>query len=54
MRGRASSNFTYADADGNILYVWNTLIPDIPHSPGGDTAAVDAATSSGIWTRLIP
>ncbi len=54
MRGRASSNFTYADADGNIFYIWNTLIPAIPHEPGGDTTAVEAATSSGIWTRLIP
>jgi len=54
MRGRASSNFTYADADGNIFYVWNTLIPQIPSTPGGDTVAVDATTSADVWTRLVP
>lgn len=54
MRGRASSNFTYADADGNIFYVWNTLIPEIPGTPGGDTVAVDAASSADVWTRLVP
>ncbi len=54
MRGRASSNFTYADADGNIFYVWNSLVPDLPHRSGGDTASVPAATWSDVWTRLIP
>jgi acyl-homoserine-lactone acylase len=54
MRGRASSNFTYADADGNIFYVWNSLIPELPHASGGDTASVPAATSADIFTRLVP
>ncbi|HKJ93834.1 MAG TPA: penicillin acylase family protein, partial [Longimicrobiales bacterium] len=54
MRGRTSSNFTYADADGNIFYVWNASVPELPRPSGGDTAAVDAATSSDVWQRLIP
>lgn len=54
MRGRVSSNFTYADADGNIFYVWNAAVPELPRPSGGDTMAVDAATSADVWSRLIP
>lgn len=54
MHARATSNFTYADADGNIFYVWNTKIPVLPHAPGGDTTAIPAAGSDDIWTHYVP
>ncbi|MEJ2219041.1 MAG: penicillin acylase family protein, partial [Gemmatimonadota bacterium] len=54
MRGRTTSNFTYADADGNIFYVWNASVPALPRPWGGDTTAVDATTSSDVWSHLIP
>lgn len=49
MRARTSSNLTYADADGNIFYVWNATTPDLPHASGGDTLAVDVSGSGQIW-----
>jgi acyl-homoserine-lactone acylase len=46
-----TSNFTYADADGNILYLWNARLPvrrdDIDYR-----LDVPAASSHEIWTRL--
>lgn len=54
IRGRAVSNLTYADADGNIFYVWNGTLPLLPHPPGGDTAAVPARRTSELWTRVLP
>lgn len=54
MRAHESSNFTYADADGNIAYLWNAKLPDRPHAPAGDTAAVLARRSSDVWTDLVP
>lgn len=53
MRARTSSNLTYADADGNVFYVWNATIPALPHPSGGDTTAVPASRTSEIWTRPI-
>lgn len=53
MRARTSSNLTYADADGNIFYVWNATIPALPHAPGGDTTAVPAARSREVWIRPV-
>ncbi|MDH3455605.1 MAG: penicillin acylase family protein [Gemmatimonadota bacterium] len=54
MRSHPSSNFTYADADGNIFYVWNARLPARPHPPDGDTVAVAAAGSADVWTTLVP
>ena len=54
MRARVTSNFTYADRDGNILYVWNASIPSLPHANGGDTTAVPARTTADVWTRYVP
>ncbi|HEX9709162.1 MAG TPA: penicillin acylase family protein, partial [Candidatus Thermoplasmatota archaeon] len=54
MLARETSNFTYADADGNVFYVWNGTVPRLPHAPGGDTLAVPARRTSDVWTRLIP
>ncbi|AHG93823.1 peptidase S45 penicillin amidase (plasmid) [Gemmatirosa kalamazoonensis] len=49
-----TSNFTYADRAGNIYYVWNGSVPDLPHPSGGDSLAVPARRTSDVWTRLIP
>jgi acyl-homoserine-lactone acylase len=54
MLARATSNFTYADRAGNILYVWNSTLPDYPH-PVVDTVVPVAVTRTGeVWTRYIP
>lgn len=55
MRARAhpSSNFTYADADGNIVHLYNARLPLLPHGPTGDTAAFASRTSDA-WSTLVP
>jgi acyl-homoserine-lactone acylase len=53
MRARTSSNLTYADADGNIFYVWNATVPELPLPSGGDTVAVPATRGSDVWTRAV-
>ncbi|MBT8489362.1 MAG: penicillin acylase family protein, partial [Gemmatimonadetes bacterium] len=53
MRAHPSSNFTYADADGNIALYYNARIPDLPHPSTGDTAAV-ALSSDDMWSELAP
>ena len=46
-----TSNFTYADADGNILYFWNGRVP--VRQDGHDYRLdVDARTAKDIWTRF--
>ncbi|HLR38554.1 MAG TPA: penicillin acylase family protein [Chitinophagaceae bacterium] len=54
MQAKTTSNFTYADGDGNIFYVWNASIPDLPEPWGGDTTAVLVTESNQIWKNLIP
>ncbi|HEX7122296.1 MAG TPA: penicillin acylase family protein, partial [Gemmatimonadaceae bacterium] len=54
MRARVTSNFTYADAKGNIYYIWNAALPNLPHPPGGDTLAIPARTMRDVWTRYVP
>lgn len=49
-----ASNYTYADADGNIFYVWNAMTPDLPLPSGGDTAAVEVQYSKQIWNKIVP
>lgn len=44
-------NICYADVDGNIFYVWNGTVPDIPH-PNQSAAAVLADSSDDVWTRF--
>jgi acyl-homoserine-lactone acylase len=51
---RLSSNFTYADRDGNIFYVWNGAVPRLPLPSGGDTIAIPVNSTADIWTRYIP
>lgn len=53
MRAHPSSNFTYADDQGNIAHLYNARLPLLPHGPTGDTAAV-ARRSSDIWSELVP
>lgn len=53
MRARTSSNFTYADADGNIYYVWNAAIPDRPHEAGEDTTAIHVTQSQQMWHDIV-
>lgn len=54
MQARVTSNFTYADRDGNIFYVWNGSMPAIEHESGKDTAAVYVSKREEIWTELMP
>lgn len=54
MQARPTSNFTYADRDGHIFYVWNGSIPAVSHPSGKDTAAVYVSSHSEIWSALIP
>lgn len=46
-----TSNFTYADADGNILYHWNARVPVRPDARdyGLD---VEANSDADLWTRM--
>jgi acyl-homoserine-lactone acylase len=53
IRAQPSSNFIYADREGNIFYLWNAAIPDLPHPPGEDEVAVAASRSEEVWTRLV-
>jgi len=54
MQAITSSNYTYADDHGNIYYVWNAAIPELPHTSGGDTNSVSVSGSSQVWTKVIP
>lgn len=54
MRARMTSNFTYADRDGNIQYLWMAGLPHLPHPPGGDTVAFLVRESRAMWTALVP
>jgi acyl-homoserine-lactone acylase len=46
-----TSNFTYADADGNVLYLWNGRVP--VRREGVDyTLDVEASRSRDLWRRL--
>jgi len=53
MRAHPSSNFTYADARGNIAHYYNARLPLLPHATTGDSAAF-AASSGDIWSELVP
>ena len=51
LRAHPSSNFVYADAAGNIFYIWNAAIPVRPHS-SGSAGPVPARTSNEVWTQI--
>jgi acyl-homoserine-lactone acylase len=54
IRARMTSNFTYADRDGNIYYLWNAALPLLPHPVVDDTVAVPASETRQVWTRYVP
>ena len=51
LRAHPRSNFTYADAEGNIFFLWNAAIPRFPH-PYDDARAVPATRRDQVWTAL--
>ncbi len=54
IRARATSNFTYADRAGNIFYVWNGVLPALPHPPGGDSTVFPIRSRRQMFSRLVP
>src|SRR5439155_24409086 len=48
------SNFTYADAAGNILYQWNAQLPRRVEDGTNYELDVAADTSSHFWNALYP
>ena len=51
LRAHPFSNFVYADAAGNIFYLWNGAVPVRPH-PAGGAKPVAANRQADIWTEL--
>lgn len=51
LRAHPMSNFIYADAAGNILYLWNGAVPRRPH-PAGGTNPVPAKGRADVWSEL--
>lgn len=51
-RNISSSNYTYADDQGNIFYLWNASTPNLPHAFEGDTVAHIVSETSEIWTSF--
>jgi len=54
MQAITSSNYTYADADGNIFYVWNATQPVLPHPATADSLVTEVHSSSQIWNEYVP
>ncbi|MBA2380029.1 MAG: penicillin acylase family protein, partial [Blastocatellia bacterium] len=54
MRARLTSNFTYADREGNIYYLWNAALPLLPHAPVDEVTAVPAKRAADMWSRYVP
>ncbi|MDM7921936.1 MAG: penicillin acylase family protein [Pyrinomonadaceae bacterium] len=54
LRGRPTSNFTYADRAGNIFFIWNASLPLLPHPPTDEVTALPAKGSPDVWTKLVP
>lgn len=48
------SNYTYADADGNILYLWNSRIPKRVDAGTGYELDVPGGTKQYVWKDLHP
>ena len=48
------SNYTYADADGNILYLWNSRIPKRVQDGTSYDLDVPGATRKYVWNDLHP
>ncbi|MEO8647855.1 MAG: penicillin acylase family protein [Acidobacteriota bacterium] len=54
MRARPTSNFTYADREGNIYFVWNASLPVLPKTAPDDLTAIPAHGAADVWTKLVP
>jgi acyl-homoserine-lactone acylase len=54
MRARPTSNFTYADGKGNILFIWNASLPLLPHPVTDDLTATPVKKSSEMWSTYVP
>jgi len=54
MRLSPTSNFTYADADGNILYLWNARIPKRLQDGTNYELDVPGGTKKYVWKDLHP
>jgi acyl-homoserine-lactone acylase len=54
MGARLNSSFTYADRAGNIFYLWNAMLPALPHPSGGDSVATAVKRTSDAWSRYVP
>jgi acyl-homoserine-lactone acylase len=54
IRARVTSNHTYADRAGNILFLWNASLPLLPHAPADDSTAVPAHWMKDVWTKFVP
>ena len=44
-------NIAYADRVGNIFYLWNGTVPNLPH-PAHKAEAVPASRTADVWTRF--
>ncbi len=53
MGARLNSSFTYADRAGNIFYLWNAMLPKLPHPSGGDSLAIPIHRASDAWTTYV-
>lgn len=49
-----TSNFTYADADGNILYLWNARLPRRPDPDADYSLDVPGDSARLFWQGLHP
>jgi acyl-homoserine-lactone acylase len=54
MRLSPTSNYTYADADGNIMYLWNARIPKRPQDGTSYELDVPGVTKKYVWKDLHP
>jgi acyl-homoserine-lactone acylase len=54
MGARLNSSFTYADRAGNIFYLWNAMLPALPHPSGGDSVAIPVRNTRDAWTTYVP
>ena len=54
MRLSPTSNYTYADADGNILYLWNARMPKRPQDGTNYDLDVPGDTAKYVWSALHP
>ena len=53
IRAHSTSNFTYADAAGNIHHLWNARLPALPHAFAPDSA-IAVSSADQMWSALVP